>query len=100
MSKPVPPTYPALADALAIIDAIRVARFRDEVDLGQAQRCFEVYGYPELSPDSLARFVSNTPLRPQIPDRHVTPDTHTQHQPDNHRYGFNSQAVSNSTQSR
>jgi len=49
------PGAPSRAVALALIDSLKDYD-RGRVDIHLAHRCWEIYGYPELSPDAIARW--------------------------------------------
>lgn len=63
--------YPARSTAIAIIDAMKVASGWQEVDTVTglddarqcAEDCFLIYGYPELEPDVLTRWLAGGLIR-------------------------------------
>ena len=90
--------YPARETALAIIAAMKNPDYRwADVErvtgldnaLYVADRCFMVFGYPELDPGRVSRWVADRSVRPSTRATLYGPSTDPESRPEDHTsYGF------------
>ena len=92
-----PREYPSRETALAIIEAMKnpahkwldVERVTGlDNALYVADLCFMVYGYPELEPVAVSRWVADRFMRPRSPQETQPAKDTTTTPPDRHSYGL------------